>query len=461
MFKIKFLLKYALSISVLLTTSCEDLLEVDDPMGQIADDAVFENPTTANAAITSLYAHLRDNAPLVGNSGGLGVLMGLYSDELDYYSTPGSSLEMFFNHQVMPSNDIVKSTWDNAYSLIYKANLAIEKIDKSQSLSTDLKKQLTGEALFIRALTHFYLLQLFGAIPYIESTDYLINQDVIRTQSEEVYGLLVNDLVRAKQMLSIEYPDQERTRANRFAATSLLARIYLYKGDWINAELQASEVIEFSSYYNLETDLDKEFLKESSSAILQLKPLSDGENTKEGGYFLFEQGPPLNVSLNPLFMASFEQEDLRRSHWVKEITDGTTTWFAPFKYKSLENSGTTLEYSVLFRLAELYLIRAEARANSGNLQASADDLNIIRNRAGLADIQNITTSELTTALINERKHELFTEHGHRWFDLKRLGIATDILAPIKPNWRSTDVLFPIPESELLANPNLAPQNPGY
>src|SRR5690606_21999121 len=101
MFKIKLVLKYALSIRVLLTTSCEDLLEVDDPTGQIADDAVFENPSTANAAITSLYAHLRDNAPLVGNSGGLGDLMGLYSDELDYYSTPGSSLEMFFNHQVM------------------------------------------------------------------------------------------------------------------------------------------------------------------------------------------------------------------------------------------------------------------------------------------------------------------------------------------------------------------------
>jgi len=112
-------------------------------------------------------------------------------------------------------------------------------------------------------------------------------------------------------------------------------------------------------------------------------------------------------------------------------------------------------------LAEQYLIRAEARTNLGNINGAQEDLNIIRNRAGLDNTTASTPSELLIAILKERYVELFTEHGHRWFDLKRMGFADDILSPIKEHWQTTDILLPIPETELQMNSNLKPQNSGY
>jgi hypothetical protein len=156
-----------------------------------------------------------------------------------------------------------------------------------------------------------------------------------------------------------------------------------------------------------------------------------------------------------------EDGDLRRTKWVGEVSDGTQTWYFPFKYKQQFNTGTSLEYSKVFRLAEQYLIRAEARAMTGNISGAQQDLNSVRNRAGLESTTASTSEQLRDAIISERRFELFTEFGHRWFDLRRTGTAEVVLAPIKPGWRNTDLLLPIPESELLANPNLNPQNPGY
>src|SRR5690606_1021237 len=136
-------------------------------------------------------------------------------------------------------------------------------------------------------------------------------------------------------------------------------------------------------------------------------------------------------------------------------------WYTPYKYKIRDSSDSSQEYSVVFRLSEQYLIRSEARLYQGNLSGSLSDLNLIRFRAGLNSIHSNNHVEMLNIILTERRHELFSEFGHRWFDLKRTNMAEPILSPIKPNWRSTNVLFPIPENELLINPNLLPQNPGY
>ena len=121
-----------------------------------------------------------------------------------------------------------------------------------------------------------------------------------------------------------------------------------------------------------------------------------------------------------------------------------------------------MEFSKIFRLGgEQYLIRAEARAMLGNISGAQADINIVRNRAGLADTSANTAEELKAAILQERRVELFTELGNRWFDLARTGTAADVLSSIKSGWRATDLLLPIPEAELLANPNLYLQNPGY
>jgi hypothetical protein len=276
----------------------------------------------------------------------------------------------------------------------------------------------------------------------------------------QVYDNILADLLEAKSLLGDEYMESERVRPNSLVVSALLGRVYLYLGDWANAELESSRVLN-SSLFTLDTDINNVFLKDSPSTIWQFKPLNEGDNTLDGSIHILTSGPPTIAALNADLVGDMEDGDLRRTNWVGEVSDGTQTWYFPFKYKEQFNTGTSLEYSKVFRLAEQYLIRAEARAMTGNISGAQQDLNRVRNRAGLESTTASTSEQLRDAIISERRFELFTEFGHRWFDLRRTGTAEEVLAPIKSGWRNTDLLLPIPESELLANPNLNPQNPGY
>jgi hypothetical protein len=117
----------------------------------------------------------------------------------------------------------------------------------------------------------------------------------------------------------------------------------------------------------------------------------------------------------------------------------------------------------VFRLAEQFLIRAEARAHLDKItgaNSAKADLNMIRDRAGLPPTVASTKEEMLAAILQERRMELFVEWGHRWFDLKRTGKASEVLSVLKPRWDPTDVLYPIPYNELQLNPNMM-QNAGY
>lgn len=452
---------FAAIMLLLVFCGCEDYLEVDEPVGQIHSATVFNDENTATAAITSLYAMLRDRVILTGNSNGIGSLMGLYSDELDYYGPPGESMEHFYNHQILASDLRVMELWDNAYHLIYMCNASLEGIVESEILTNEMKEQLSGEVLFIRGLVHFYLVNMFGDIPYIKSTDYQLNATARRMDVETVYDNILSDLLESKNLLPLEYPSWERIRANKLVASALLARVYLSMEQWNLAEIEAGLLINNSSLFNLEADVANEFLKESTSAILQFKPKNDGDNTLEGSTYIFSSVPPPLVALNNSLVQNMEDGDLRRQFWIGEITDGSSTWYFPFKYKQNLNTGSSLEYSIVFRIAEQYLIRAEAHLWQGNLVAAKNDLNVIRARAGLEISTASTPQEILDAIVQERRFELFSEYGHRWFDLRRLDLAGTVLSRVKIGWKPTDNLLPIPESELLLNPNLEPQNPGY
>src|SRR5690606_35338928 len=136
--------------------------------------------------------------------------MGLYADELEYFDVPGFPWEAFYTHQVLPSNSVVKSIWDESYNIIYLGNEVLEGLESSNTLDGALKKQLRGEALFVRAFAHFYLVNVYGDIPYIITTDYKINSEVVRMQTEEVYNLILQDLLEAKSLLGNDYVSGER-----------------------------------------------------------------------------------------------------------------------------------------------------------------------------------------------------------------------------------------------------------
>lgn len=454
---IKFFIVFLLATMLF---ACEDFIEVDLPQTQLTSGAVYQDDVTATAALSDIYASMRLNGVITGNQDGLSVLMGLYTDELTYYAGASSPLNSFYNHSVIAVNDYVLSLWSNSYSQIYACNALLEGVSSSNSITAETKDKLKGESLFIRALLHFYLVNLYGDIPYITTTNYQINAKASRLPKNVVYDKILIDLLSAKELLTYSYPVPDRSRVNKAVVQALMARVYLYQENWGMAELEASNIIN-TSLYGIESNLDLAFLKDNPSTIWQLHPGLAGANTEEGRFFIFTSGPPAIAALSNNLIDAFDPDDLRRQYWIKSVTDGSNTWYHSYKYKQNENTGDSQEYSIIFRLEEQYLIRAEARAHLGNLAGGKEDLNRIRNRAGLGDYTANSQEELLSAIIHERRVELFTELGHRWFDLKRTGRAANVLSVIKPAWQNRDLLLPIPESELILNDNLQPQNPGY
>ena len=438
--------------------SCDSFVEVDLPSSQLTGEAVFEDIGTANAAMAGLYAKMRNNGILTGNATGISCYLGLYADEFDYYQQ--NAVSNFYNNTLFAAEPGVSDIWNQSYNLIYTANSIIEGLRNSTTLSEAGKNQLRGEALFVRSLLHFYLLNLYGDIPYITTTDYVQNSTVSRMPTNTVYGFIVNDLNEAISLLPENYVSAERTIPNRSTAYALLARVYLYMGSYPEAADVASAVIN-NPLYTWETDLDKIFLKESTTTIWQFMPEANGTNTAEGDLYIFAAGPPPIVGLKPGFVDAFEVNDQRKLHWTTAVTDGITTWYYASKYKQESSTGSSVEYSIVFRLAEQYLIRAEARAHLGDLIGAKEDLNLIRTTAGLPNTGAVTADEIIADILKQRRFELFTEFGQRFFDLKRTAKLDQTLSDSKPGWNTTDGFWPLPALELSANPNLNPQNPGY
>jgi len=443
----------------LLLGSCDSFADTDLPDSQLTSPMVFENATTSNAAMTDIYTRIRDNGLLTGQVTGLSNLLGVYTDELAFYGNGTSPLLPFYNNALIVTNNEVGEFWNSGYSQVYAANAIIEGVAKSTSLTEPVKNQLTGEALFVRALLHLYLANLYGDIPYITTTDYRTNSTAVRIPISTVYENIRTDLENATGLLPEAYVNAQRTRPNRAAAHALLARLYMFRGAWAEASNQASAVLN-SSDYVFPSSLEAEFGKDSPSTIWQLAPRSGMTNTLEAQTFIFTSGPPPMVALSEDLMAAFETGDGRKAAWTKAVTGGLSTWYHANKYKQLTNTAASLEYSIVLRTAEMYLIRAEARARQGEIIGAREDLNVIRRKAGLLESQATTADAIITDAQKQHRLEFFTEFGHRFFELKRQG-DIDAVLQNKPGWESRDKLFPIPEKELLVNPALRPQNPGY
>lgn len=446
-------------LSMPLITCCEEFVEIDPPVTSLTGNTVFMDDKTAISAVTGIYTQMiQSSNTLFSGYQSVTWCMGLASDELINYSTDQNQIE-FFDNELLPNNRIIYENWREFYLYIYSANSILEGLTTSAQLTEAIKKQLEGEVRFIRAFCYFYLVNLYGDVPIVTETDYEVNKQVSRAAIADVYGMIINDLIMAQELLSSEYLSTQRIRPNKFSATALLARVFLYTEDWSNAETEATSVIE-SELYDLETDLNHVFLIESEEAIWQLQAIRNSFNTFDGLFFILT-GTPTGVSLNNDLINTFEPEDKRFTNWVGAITSGTESFYYPFKYKIRSSPNPPVEYLTVFRLAEQYLIRAEARARQNKLNDAASDINAIRGRAGLGNTTVSTQTELLDAILQERRMELFTEWGHRWFDLKRMGQSDAILGTIKPGWQPTDVLLPLPEAELNRNPNLRPQNAGY
>src|SRR5690606_31070253 len=160
-------------------------------------------------------------------------------------------------------------------------------------------------ALFVRAILHFYLANLFGGIPYITTSDYRENKQVSRMAISDVYAHSIKDLDRATSLLGNNYIIPDRTRPNKSTVMAVLARVYLYDHQWQKAANSSSYVLDGTDLYTWEDDLENVFLKESGSTLWQFAPGYSGANTKEGETFIFTSAPPRLVALTEGFMTSF------------------------------------------------------------------------------------------------------------------------------------------------------------
>jgi starch-binding outer membrane protein, SusD/RagB family len=453
--KWKDIIQLSLIIGFSLTlSSCKKYLKVDAPPNQVLGSSIFADDITATTAITGIYSTMMQQLAFNGN---ITLYTGLESDELKIsYSFP--ALEEINNNSIQKDNSNINTIWNNLYSYIYMANSAIEGLGVSSLVSDSTKRRLVGEAKFIRSFCYFYLVNLFGDVPLVLETNYQTTSVLPRSALTQVYQQIISDLRASQDSLTVAYTGTEKIRPNKWTATALLSRVYLYLEDWNNAETQASMVINSPMY--ILTTLTNVFKKNNSEAIWQLLPVNPSFNTQDGNQFIATSGTP-NYFLLPSFINSFENNDSRKGAWTKSNVVGVNTYYYPYKY-TIKSGGNPLgEYLVVLRLAELYLIRAEARAKASKLVEAANDINMVRTRAGLLAVPTtLSQAELLAEIEKQRRLEFFCEMGHRWFDLKRTKKADTVLGPLKPSWDANDVLWPIPLSQINANPFLT-QNPGY
>lgn len=446
-------------IGVVFCFSCDEFVDVDPPTTQISRITLFEDDASAMSTLSGIYSDMMNSTGFAsGNTGSVTLLSGASADDFVNYA---EALEPFSSNSIVSSNPtLTNSLWGSCYKYIWYANSILEGLTTTESLKEETRFQLEGEAKFIRAFCYFYLVNLFGDVPLLTSTDYRINRMASRMPVERVYELITSDLERAEHLLPDDFSlsNEERVRPNQWAATALLARVYLYMNRWKPAAMKASALIDATFLFALEINPEDVFLKNSRETIWQLMPVVPGLNTYEGRNFIISVTPQY-ITLSQGLLDSFETNDLRKTIWIDSLVSGEDVFYYPAKYKIPSGSILT-EYSMVLRLAEQYLIRAEARLHQGDLSGAIQDLNVIRNRSNLPGIEAVTAEELGMAIEQERRVEFFSEWGHRWMDLARTDRSDAVLGVVKMDWQSTDVLYPIPFSELENNPNLK-QNKGY
>lgn len=465
---------YPIFFLPLVCIACEKFLDVGNPQDQIVARYVYESNTSAAAAMTGVYYDMVQEGCFTQGQSGVSIACGAAADELRIY--PNSGLREFYTNNVGVVGG--GGFWSSIYRIIYRVNAIIDGLNGSVNLSNDVKRHLIGEAKFIRAFCYFYLVNMYGDVPLLTSADYRENQSKPRTTSSIVYNYILRDLNDSEQLLSDRYlssdvisETDERLRPNKWTAKALIARVHLFLGNWKNALDASDGVINNTSLYDT-VGLNEVFLKNSKESIWQLQPIYDNPNmqyygTFDGRVFILESGP--NEKENPAWLSrfllnSFELTDNRLKSWVKQYKSGAQVYYFPFKYRQSEPNGDISEYLTVIRLSEVYLIRSEAKCRLGDLDGAEKDLNIVRMRAGLKPIINSNQNNLIEIILRERQVELFTEWGHRWFDLKRLKLIDKAMMEIagekEMKWASYKAFFPLPDRDIRLNPSLR-QNNGY
>lgn len=460
-----YLLALGLSLSL---TACDKQLDID-PFQSVDASTALDSETKVGSAVVGMYARL-DSPNLYGTD--LILVPELMAPD-NYIGFQGT----FTNYRQLAlrttnaQNSSAEAIWRTAYQAINQANLVLEALPVVAT--ADLKSQYEGEARFIRADMFFELVRLYAkqyepggantqlGVP-LSLTAVRSVEEASTTQARntvaEVYNQVITDLTEAIKLL----PDGNGTRASSYTAKALLARVYLQQSRFAEAGALADDVIK-NSGKSLSPTLQSVFTNRNSSETLLEIQQNDQNNagaSNSGLATLFASIGQLgrgDVRVLPAFANLYEATDARGTAQLLYVGTGAR----PGSLRT--GKYTTYGQNIpVIRLAEMYLIRAEASFRAGNTTAALADINRIRTRSGATPL---TAAQLSLAtILRERQLELAFE-GFRIHDLKRTN--TDIFVPASGTNPASTVaitsnvlVLPIPFREINVNTALV-QNPGY
>ncbi|WP_214073000.1 RagB/SusD family nutrient uptake outer membrane protein [Mucilaginibacter sp. dw_454] len=444
---------------LLLFTSCKKFLEVQ-PQLQVDQSEAITNAGTAATAVNGLFNLLGSNSYYGSNFPSLSYLSG---GDIQWTGSQSDPSEIN-KHLTSATNGNVQSAWTAIYKTIAQANYILDKVPglTDPLLTPALKNQYLGEAHFIRALAYFDLARGWGGVqlvlkPTYASTD---NVGIPRSSLADTYAQVLNDLDAAEPLVPTTV---SRNRVTLRTVQALKARFYLYQKNWVLAEQFATDVLADNANYNLVTPYSAFFANSittpTAESVFELAYTISNTNNHStwwlppasGGRREWAPGNPLVALLNDPTVGG------NRNALIGQTAAPGLLWYGKLYYRN--PLGTDPAY--IIRVAELYLIRSEARAEQGNLtgaNSAQSDLNAVRARAGVAASTAATLSDILLALEKERQVE-FPFETDRFFNLVRTDRAQTVLSlPDKHLY-----LFPIPYNETLVDPNLAGnnRNPGY
>jgi len=445
---------YIISL-VVLFSSCKKFLEVE-PQLQVDQDQAIINAGSATTAANGLFNLLSSNGYYGSNFPALSYLS---AGDIQWSGSQSDPNEIT-KHLTSATNGYVQSAWTAIYRTISQANYIIDKVPgvTDPQFSTALRNQYLGEAYFVRALSYFDLARGWGGVQLIlkptnTSSD---NSDIPRSGLADTYAQVLKDLNAAETLVPTAV---NRNRVSLRTVQALKARFYLYQKNWALAEQFATSVIGDNANYSLVAPYSAFFANNASNtneSILELAYTTSNTNNHSNWWLPPALGGRREWSPNDALVAQLNNPAVggNRNALIARTAPPGNLWYGRLYYRN--PLGTDPAY--LIRIAELYLIRSEARAYQGNLTAATADLNAVRIRAGLNPGTASTLAGILLALENERQLE-FAFEGDRWFDLVRTDRAQTVLAlPDKHLY-----LFPIPYNETLVDPQLAGanRNPGY
>ncbi|GAB3720831.1 RagB/SusD family nutrient uptake outer membrane protein [Spirosoma lituiforme] len=435
----------------LLLTGCQSFLDVQ-PELQVDESQAITNASTAEAALNGLYNRLGSDGYYGSNFQALAYLSG---GDIQWTGSQGAPQEIT-SRKLTADNSYVGSAWSAIYRTILQANYLLETVPNLTDplLIADRKNQIQGEAYALRALSYFDLVRGWGGVQTILKATRTPsdNTGISRGSADDTYAQVLKDLTAAEPLLSAT---TNRNKVTRKTVWALRARYHLYRQEWDQAETYAGKLIDDTNY-KLAKPYNAFFANNAIATPESVFEIAYSNSFKNGHYNWWL--PPAlsgrrEWAPNDKLVALLNDPNVggNRKELIAQTSPPGNLWYGKLYYRI--PLGTDPAYVI--RIAELYLIRAEARAQLGKTTAALSDLNAVRDRAAVPALQAVTKEALLLAIETERQVE-FPFEADRWFNLIRTGRVAAVLGITD----ASKYVLPIPNSEILADKALT-QNQGY